>query len=625
MPQTTRTFWGIFSSSNPLTDALLADNNEKLLKYINYADIQPQHVKQAATEFQSKYEADLKTLEESLQAHCSYEDLVPELERITRPLTVLTNIITLLSCVMEPNFSDALHEANDVIQFKHERSHVIKDALLQIVKQLDDDDDDDDERKKAIAFLLRKHRLNGLLLSENEETLQQIDTIHERLAATQAKFLKRSFLTMEQHGQVASPQELIPYMYEMIALQQHLSKLLGYASYAEYSLDKHDAMAKSVEEIQAVHDAFEQQGLVEEFSSDEVQSQYLNLLANDKDDGLKDYFELNSVLDGMFNLCQTMFGVVIQEQEKNVNGWHRDVRLFHLFDAAIGQEEHSHAEPIASFYLDLFRRQHKDVGCFMTPIQYKSDTSIPIVAISMDIRPPMWDDAPAELEKENVVNMFHEFGHALQHMLADVKLGAYSGAQLIEEDASETVSQFMEYWLFEGGILAMLAKHRETGDSISAEVMDKIKLQRKATKANELLHRLFLGHLELELSSAFDPHGDESIIALQRKSAVRYCPSHLPPKGNIDPLIQLFQSNAGGKCTMQYRYLWSEVMSADAFDAFVDDSGNVVNDDKKKETGEQFRKAFLNVGASKSTAGAFEMFRNRGADVKALLSRYEMK
>lgn len=621
MLQTKREFWGFFNKTNRLTEALLTDNGEAIKQYIDYTDLQPDHIRQTADQLKVKYELDLEILDGSLNSDASYEDVIPELERISRPLTILQNIITLLSCVKkDPAMSDALHEANEKIKIKHGFPTSITHVLVRIEEQLNESETNE-ENERVITGLLRKQRLNGFM-GNDDEIQQQVQGIQEQLEQTQAKFLDRSSLTMEEHGTEATPQELIPMMYEIVALQQHLSKLLGYQSYAEYCLEYHNSMAKGVEEIEAIHKLFEQQGAVEKFSSDDFQSTYLDLVGNPETVDLKDYLEFNTVLNGLFSFCQTLFGVVIEQEKNNanVNGWHPDVRLFHVFE-----EGDTKSDPIASFYLDPYRRQYKDLGCFMTPIQYQNDECIPIVAISMDIRPPMWDDdASIELELQNVVNLYHEFGHALQQMLADVKLGEFSGAQIMEEDSSETVSQFMEYWLFEGDGLSKLCKHKQTGESISEEVMDKIKMQRKATKANELLHRLFLGSLELELNSKFDPHGDESIIALQRNNAMRYSPHFLPPKGNIDTLIQIFQNDAVGKRTMQYRYLWSEITSADAFAAFINENGHVKDEQELKEVGKQMRDEFFGAGASKSAANSFASFRGRNAEIVALLSNYDL-
>ena len=185
----------------------------------------------------------------------------------------------------------------------------------------------------------------------------------------------------------------------------------------------------------------------------------------------------------------------------------------------------------------------------------------------------------------------------------------------------------MEYWLFEAPFLSDLARHCDTGESLSNEVIEKLKQRHQSIKCNELLHRLFLGELEREVNSNFDPHGDESIIGLQRTFAETYCPNHKPPQGNIDPLIQIFQTNATGKFSIQYRYLWSEIMSADAFTAFHE---ALTNEGEGVETtirklGKKFRKSFLEPGGSISTEDAFRMFRGRKANPEALSKMYGLR
>ena len=652
-----RKFWGMFSSTqNPILEAQT--------QYMNYAEIRPDHIIEAARTFQVQYETDLESLNASLDetktgnetvtvtATGTEHNLFSELERISRPLTNLQNIIATLSCVMkDPAMNDSLHEANEIIQIDRRARKMLPNIQKEIIKisKSTSADTDEEERRIAAGFL-RKLRLNGFgdkdvdadthtdtHTDDNDALIQEIDNFQKRLAETQSRFMKRSSLTMEEHGTAATPQELIPIMYEIVALQQHLSKLLGYPSYAEFSFDYHNSMLRSKDDIDAIHRLFEEQ-CVEKFSSDDFQSLYIDLIGSDSDsdDKLNEYFELNSVLKELFKLSKTLFGVRIEEQYAEINGWHPDVRLFHVFEAEesadvdgdvdvdVEAEKKEEKEPIASFYLDPFRRQNKDRGCFMAPIQYKNNDNVSIVAISMDIKSPMWDDAPIGLELDNVVNIYHEFGHALQHMLADVKLGEFSGAQMIEEDTSEIMSQFMEYWLFDGNGLLNFGRHKDTGLEMPQEVMTKIKRRRKVTKANELLHRLFLGSLESELNSKFDPHGEESIVSIQRKFALRCCPHFLPPKGNIDPLIQIFQNDAVGKKSMQYRYLLSEISSADAFAAFTNgETGAMKCKQEIEETGRRMRDNFLRPGASKSAANAYESFRGRTADASNLLSRYD--
>jgi Zn-dependent oligopeptidase len=647
--QPTRHFFGFFGATNPFLEALQVSSSDdgatdttttsntggdvKRPKYIKYTKMRPDNITKAASELQAKYLNDLKKLEESLgedTSTCiSYEDLVPKLERITRPLNILQNHVALFSMVRkEPEFETALHQANGIIQMNYGTlSSRLRNALVRMEHELQTmpTKGSSKEEKRTVRYLLRQRRFHGCSHGDDNdpETMKQITSTQERLRAVQTKFLSKSLWTVEEHGKAATPQELIPIMYEISALQQHQSRLLGYHSYLDYSLDYHDAMAKNLQEIEAVHGVFEKLGAVQTFASDDYQSFYLDLLSTASKISTSEYFEFNRVLNGLFELFQEMFDISIREQERDVNGWHRDVRLFHVYSASTDDGKGDEI-PLASFYVDPYRRPYKDSGCFMTPLQYKNGDSIPIAAVSFDIRPPVWDDAPIQLELQQVLNVFHEFGHLLQHILADVKLGAFTGAQNIEEDASETISQFMEYWLFDGEVMSkILQSSSSSGEVISKDSLDILFQHQKATKSNQLLHRLFLGQLELELSSSFDPHGGESMISLQRKCAERFIPCHIPPKGNIDPLVEIFQNNAYGKCSMQYRYIWSEIMSADAFSAFLEnDVGKLKEGEEFKRVCKQLRKEWIGKGSSVNTSQAYECFRGRSASMDSLIARY---
>lgn len=181
----------------------------------------------------------------------------------------------------------------------------------------------------------------------------------------------------------------------------------------------------------------------------------------------------------------------------------------------------------------------------------------------------------------------------------------------------------MEYWLFQGPLLSKLSKNPETGEPLPCHAIDRIERVRLSTNALELSHRLFLGGLEIEVNSNFDPLGDDSIVSLQREYAERFCPHQGPSKGNIDPLIEIFQNNAEGKCTAQYRYLWSEIMSADAFEEFAEVSDGLnVEDASVKGVGKKFRHTFLETGGGISTLDAYRGFRGRDAAMEPLLKMY---
>lgn len=560
-------FGGVFSSSNPLIDGIANANNTNLL---DFSSVKPHHYPEAAAHFQSIYAQELKDLEDSLVKDANnieYNQLIPKLEQMSRPLMTLKNVITLMSSVnKDSKVLNDLHEANGIIQMNHEKSKIIYKTLSDLELSLKEQKGDSYlEQKRTVQMLLRPYRWNGTSLDQEEARIQ-VQAVTETLMEVEARFLQTSSLTMEEHGKIAPVQELVQSMYQILTLKKHLASLLGYDHYAAYSLDRHGAMAQNIDEIKALHQVFAGMA-VEKFSSDEFQSSVLDMLNESNLEHLNEYFEMNQVLKGLFDVLYDMFDIRIVEEKQN-KGWHSDVRLFHMY------KKDDNEEPIASFYIDPYRRLFKESGCFMIPLEHRNHSCKPIFAVSFDFKAPTWDDDPCRLDLSDVVNIFHEFGHLIQHAVPDVEFGAFVGSHMIEEDASEVMSQLMEDVLFDGGLLKKLSCHYQSGNSLSDDKLDMIRSLRLANKRSELLHRLFLGQLELELNSSFDPKGDESLISLQRRLAEEYCPHHKPPKGNIDPLVQVFQSNALGKNTMHYRYLWSEIISSDIFSSLIKSDGN---------------------------------------------------
>ena len=462
-------FWDMvhsrsFKPINPIVNDLTTNLDMKLLSF-NYSNYQPHHFVEAAEQLQSTYEMELSQLEDEIKndvnISCTY--LMSKLNDISQPIITLQNIIVLYSCVRGSNINDtalnnALSDASNLIQLKHETSQVIHDALKQYELLNIDDEKLNEEQLRVIQFLLRKHRINGVAILDDETKKETLDELNKRLSYVESKFVTLSSYTMELHGKVTPTQKLLPLLYEIISLKNHKAQLLGYDNFMTYGLDYHSCMVKNGDEVKEFHDSFVKENVVEKFGNDDFISQHFEVMDDNSlsSDALKDYFEFNTVLEKLFNLSSMLFDIHIEEEKdpNKVLGWDKDVRLFHIYENEENGDSNDGTDSktkkhIASFYIDPFRRLNKDSGEFMAPIVYRSNSgsdnsstsSIPIVAISLYIKPPMWDDSPNKLDFDDVLHLFHEFGHALQHLLAKVDMGAFSGAQTIEEDASEVVSQ----------------------------------------------------------------------------------------------------------------------------------------------------------------------------------------
>ena len=621
--------WDVVSPSNPLLadiDRLFPgnadDSNDAAAANLpNLANIKPAHLIEAAKQIQTTYESEFSSLEQDVQAQLDANDssidymVIFRLQSISAPLHYILNVRNLLTAT---NGMDDMVEAGGkveaIIKFKHGLSEPIVSALQALETELKDDNSPlGVERLRAVQHLLREAENVGYFLAD-AQSKQTLADLADDISAAEGELQQLIALPPQLKTQ-RTPMTMVQLMYEILGLKTEWANLLGYDSYAAWAMRSH--ALDSVEDAHKLHDDIAATVLP---MSDEVLA-YARKLSTEDDtknlsEELRRYFLLDTVLDGMFNLSTALFGVIIEEQVDNVIGWHHEVRLFHVRDANDGKQ-------LASFYLDPFRRRFKNTGEFTLPLITSgsaSDTK-PVVCISCNIKTPTWESDPAYLTLNDVVAMFHEYGHALTVMLANVECGSLSGAQNIEDDASEFVSQLMENWIFEEQFLPVIAKNSRTGEPILPEDIAKAKDERILRKGREVLHRLALGQLELELLSGFDPKGDESIIGLQRRLAQECLPPvDVPPKSNISMLQQIFDSNASGHHVSQYRYLYSEVMSFDAFEAFRD--VGFQNEQGMKDIGKKFRQDILNVGSSTSAKSAFKSFRGRPMSKDAYMKRY---
>ena len=605
-PSLASKFWDVVSPSNPLLadierlfPANANDSNDAAAANLpNLAGIKPAHLIEAAKQIQTTYESKFASLEQDVQAHLDankssidYAKVIFRLESISAPLHYILNVRSLLTATSGmDDMVEAGGKVEAIIKFKHGLSEPIVSALQVLETELKDDNSPLGlERLRAVQHLLRDARNVGYFLAD-AQSKQTLADLAEDISAAEGELQQLIALPPQLKTQ-RTPMTMVQLMYEILGLKTEWANLLGSDSYAAWAMRSHTL--DSVEDAHNLHDDIAAAVLP---MSDEVLVYARKLSTEDDTKNLSEefrrYFLLDTVLDGMFNLSTALFGVIIEEQVDNVNGWHHEVRLFHVRDANDGKQ-------LASFYLDPFRRRFKNSGEFTLPLitgGSASDTT-PVVCISCNIKTPTWESDPAYLTLDDVVAMFHEYGHALTAMLANVECGSLSDAQNIEDDASEFVSQLMENWIFEEQFLPVIAKNSSTGEPILPEDIAKAKDERILRKGREVLHRL------------------------QRRLAQEYLPPvDVPPKSDISMLQQIFDSNASGHHASQYRYLYSEVMSTDAFEGFRD--VGFQDEQGMKDIGKTFREDILNVGSSTSAKSAFESFRGRPLSKDAYMKRY---
>jgi oligopeptidase A len=322
------------------------------------------------------------------------------------------------------------------------------------------------------------------------------------------------------------------------------------------------------------------------------------------DQEVKQYFPETQVVPGMFKLVETLYGVRIAESAAPV--WHEDVRFFDIRTAS--------GEMIGQFYLDLYARDTKRGGAWMDGAisrrRVVDGIQTPVTYLNCNFSRPV-GGKPALLTHDDVITLFHEFGHGLHHMLTRVEELGVAGINGVEWDAVELPSQFMENFCWEWDVLCGMTRHVDSGEPLPRALYDKMIAAKNVQSGLGMLRQLEFSIFDMRLHSDFDPAGGRTAQAMldevRREVAVL-----VPPAWNRFPnsFSHIF---AGGYAAGYYSYKWAEVLSADAYSLFEEQG--VLN----PEAGRRFRDEILAVGGSRPAAESFRVFRGREPTVDALL------
>ena len=423
---------------------------------------------------------------------------------------------------------------------------------------------------------------------------------------------------------------------EILALRREKANLLGYKTHAEMSLKSKmagtvEAVDKLLADLQKAATPAGEQDLAdlraiakkegdaagEDFQQWDIYYWAERLRESKYDlnaEALRPYFPFERVLDGMFDLVNRIFNIHVVQADGEVPVWHEDVRYFRVQDDS-GQD-------IAAFYLDPYSRPaEKRGGAWATPAVQRSalfategqPVRIPVAYMTCNQSPPV-GDTPCLMTLNEVETLFHEFGHDLQHMLTDIDYGMCSGLALIEWDAIEIASQFMENWIYHKPTLKALSGHYQTGDPLPEETLDKIIQARTFRAGYAMLRQVNFGRLDMELYARHNP-GSENVADLQERifkdtlildpieDDMFYCGFH-----HIFP---------GGYSAGYYSYKWSEVLSADAFAAFTE--VGLENEAAVREVGLRYRNTILARGGSQHPMDVYKEFRGREPSIEPLL------
>ena len=413
-----------------------------------------------------------------------------------------------------------------------------------------------------------------------------------------------------------------PVMEEILSLRQEMAKLLGFENYAEYSLAS--KMAPSVQavdqflvelaeharqpalkEIEDLKTIAAENGVTEiqpwdsTYYSEKLKVQQFNL----SQEALKPYFPTPKVIQGLFSIVNRLYGIQVIEREAPL--WHKDAHYYELEDQGT---------VIGGFYFDLYARSGKRGGAWMSGFRSRMQTNDglqkPICYMVGNFTPPVGDQ-PALLTHDEVVTLFHEFGHGLHHMLTEVDNISVAGTHGVAWDAVELPSQFMEFWTWDNESLALISEHIETKESLPQDLLQSLLNARFFQSGMQTLRQIEFALFDLSIHKAAP-----ALNAEQVQSTL----NNIRQKFSVLPTVPYnrFQNSfshifAGGYAAGYYSYKWAEVLASDAFDRF--ESEGIFN----IETGKEFRQAILAVGGKDTALDAFVRFRGREPKIDALL------
>ena len=424
-----------------------------------------------------------------------------------------------------------------------------------------------------------------------------------------------------------------PIIKETLALRHEMSLLLGYKNYAEYSLAR-----KMADDPKQVIDFLEQlAGLsikkakleLDELMAfatelDNVDSlkpwdvaYYSEKLREQKydisEEELRPWFPENQVLKGLFEITSRLYNVSINERH-DVDTWHKDVRFFDIFDMDNNQ--------LGSFYLDLYARAHKRGGAWMNSCRDRSrlmndELQLPVAYLTCNFNRPV-GDAEALFTHDEVVTLFHEFGHGLHHMMTEIDEIQVSGINGVAWDAVELPSQFMENFCYDKESLQLIARHVETNEPLADDVLDKLNAARKFQAAMQMLRQLEFSLFDFKIHLNYQADDENQFTDIL--SSVREKVSVIqPPQWNRfeNGFSHIF---AGGYAAGYYSYKWAEVLSADVW-SFFEEQRTADEGIFNISSGQLFLKEILSQGGSKKAMDLFVNFRGREPSVEPLLEQ----
>ncbi len=419
-----------------------------------------------------------------------------------------------------------------------------------------------------------------------------------------------------------------PLIARILELRQEAAQMLGFDSYAQVSLEPKMAETPAqvldfLSELAVRAKPYAERDMAElrEFAAQELGQTDLQAwdvaIVSEKlrearyafsENEVKQYFQEPKVLAGLFRVIETLYGLTIQPDSAPL--WHEDVQFYAITDQA--------GLRIGQFYLDLHARDTKRGGAWMddaiTRRKIESGIQTPVAYLNCNFTRPV-GGKPALLTHDDVITLFHEFGHGLHHLMTRVEDLGVSGISGVEWDAVELPSQFMENFCWEWDVVKHMTAHVDSGESLSKDLFDKMLAARNFQAGMQTVRQIEFSLFDMHLHHDLAPGQTalDLLRAIRQQVAVVHPPEYNRFPNNFSHIF------AGGYAAGYYSYKWAEVLSADAYSLFEEEAGSHVGGVLNPEVGHRFWSEILAQGGSRPALESFRAFRGREPTIDALL------
>ena len=423
-------------------------------------------------------------------------------------------------------------------------------------------------------------------------------------------------------GPVAGEHDNTHVMEDIMALRHEAANLVGYKNFADYALASR--MAVDVPEVTGFLDhlatvsrpaAERELADLEAWVGRSLEpwdiGYYSEKLRLERfsisDEELRPYFPLPRVMDGLFRVMENLYGLKAEERH-DVDRWQPEVQYYALVTDA--------GEEVGSFFMDLYARPNKRSGAWMDECVLRKHTNgsvqLPVAHLVLNCTKPA-DGKPAQFSHDEIVTLFHEFGHTLHHLLTRVDYPSVSGINGVPWDAVELPSQFMENFAWDPDVVRGMSKHVDTGEQLPDELLEKLQASRVFQSGLQMVRQVEFALFDWRIHSEYDPTKGPRFREILKQ--VREQVAVIKP-----PAFSRFANSfshvfGGGYAAGYYSYKWAEVLAADAFSAFQERG---VFD---REVADRFRQNILEIGGTRDIGEAFRDFRGRAPRIEPLLAQ----